>query len=113
MKKLERVQLLKDMVQQAIDRGARSVEQVHQYIAGLPFEALQKSGLLTDDRLKLREKQQQTIGTVYEAIRRINQQIGDLISDQLENLEDGQHIAKVLNEKGRAKSGAKNSRNSD
>ncbi len=103
MKKLERVQLLKDMIQEAVDRGARSVEQVHQYIAGLPFDALQKSGLLTDDRLKLREKQQQTIGTVYEAIRRINQQIGDLISDQLENLEDGQHISKVLNEKGRKK----------
>ena len=105
MKKLERAQLLKDMIQEAVDRGARSVEQVHQYIADLPFEALQKSGLLTDDRLKLREKQQQTIGTVYEAIRRINQQIGDLISDQLENLEDGQHIAQVLKEKARAKSG--------
>ena len=103
MRKLERVQLLKDMIQEAVDRGARSVEQVHQYIADLPFEALQKSGLLTDDRLKLREKQQQTIGTVYDAIRRINQQIGDLISDQLENLEDGQHIAKVLKEKARSK----------
>lgn len=105
MKKLERVQLLKDMIQEAVDRGARSVEQVHQYIADLPFEALQKSGLLTEDRLKLREKQQQTIGTVYNAIRSINQQIGDLISDQLENLEDGQHIAKVLKEKSRAKAG--------
>lgn len=103
MKKLERVQLLKDMIQEAVDRGARSVEQVHQYVADLPFEALQKSGLLTDDRLKLREKHKQTIGTVYDAIRRINQQIGDLISDQLENLEDGQHIAKVLKEKSRAK----------
>lgn len=103
MKKLERVQLLKDLIQEAVDRGARSVEQVHQYIADLPFEALQKTGLLSDDRLKLRQKQQQTIGTVYEAIRRINQQIGDLISDQLENLEDGEHIAKVLKEKSRAK----------
>lgn len=101
MKKLERVQLVKDMIQEAVDRGARSVEQVHQYIAGLPFETLERTGLLKDDKLQLRAKQHQTIGSVYEAIRRINQQVGDLISDQLENLEDSEHIAKVLNQKGR------------
>lgn len=107
MKRLERIQLLKDMIQEAVDRGARSVEQVHQHIASLPFEALQKSGLMTDDRLQLRQKQQQTIGMVYDAIRRINQQIGDLISDQLENLEDGEHVAQVLTDKGRAGKRAK------
>lgn len=101
MKKLERVQLLKDMIQEAVDRGARSVEQVHQYIADLPFETLERSGLLKDDKLQLRARQRQTIGSVYDAIRRINQQIGDLISDQLENLEDGEHVARVLSQKGR------------
>ena len=103
MKSLQRIELLKDLVQQAVDRGATSVEAVHQQIAALPFEMLEKSGLLDDDRLKLREKQQRTIGAVYDAIRRINRQIGELISDQFELLEDSEHIRKVLDEKSAAK----------
>ena len=102
MKKLERLQLLKDMIQEAIDRGASSVEQVHQYVAELPLDALEKAGLLDDERLKLKAKQRHTIGMVYDAIRRINREIGQLISDQFENLEDSQHVADVLNGKGDA-----------
>jgi hypothetical protein len=96
MTTLERLELLKDMVQQAIDRGATSVENIHQYIADLPFEALEKAGLLDDDRLGVRDTQRRTIGTVYDAIRRINREVGDLISDQFENLEDGQVSAESL-----------------
>lgn len=99
MKAIQRIELLKDLVQQAVDRGATSVEAIHQQIAGLPFEMLEKSGLLDDDKLRLREKQQRTIGTVYDAIRRINRQVGELISDQFELVEDSAHIKKVLDEK--------------
>jgi hypothetical protein len=99
MKAVQRLELLKDFVQEAVDRGATSVEQIHQYIADLPFEALEKSGLLEDDKLKLREKQRRSIGVVYDAIRRINREIGQLISDQFENVEDTQHVSKVLREK--------------
>ncbi len=96
METLQRVELIKDMVQQAIDRGATSVEQIHQYVADLPFEALERTGLLEDDRLGLRQKQQRTIGMVYEAIRRINDEVGRLVSDQIENLEDGRALAERL-----------------
>ena len=90
MDKLKRAEVLKDFIQEAVDRGATSVEQVHQYIADLPFEALESSGLLGDDKLKLRERQRRTIGMVYAAIRRINGEIGQLISDQFENFENAQ-----------------------
>ena len=99
MKTLQRLELLKDFIQEAVDRCATSVEQIHQYIAALPFEALEKSGLLEDEKLKLREKQRRSIGMVYDAIRRINREIGQLISDQFENVEDTQHVSKVLSEK--------------
>jgi hypothetical protein len=39
---------------------------------------------------------------VYDAIRGINKQIGELISDQFENLEDGRHVARVLEKKSRS-----------
>jgi polyhydroxyalkanoate synthesis regulator phasin len=96
METLQRVELIKDMVQQAVDRGATSVEQIHQYVADLPFEALERTGLLEDDRLGLRQKQQRTIGMVYEAIRRINDEVGRFVSDQIENLEEGRALAERL-----------------
>lgn len=96
MESLQRVELIKDMVQQAIDRGATSVEQIHRYIADLPFEALERSGLLEDDQLGLRRTQQRTIGMVYEAIRHINDEVGRFVSDQIENLEDGRALAERL-----------------
>jgi len=110
MKNLQRLELLKDFVQEAIDRGATSVEQIHQYIAALPFDALEKTGLLDDERLQLRDRQRRTIGMVYDAIRRINREIGQLISDQFENLEETQHVREVLNAQEAPKKAAANKR---
>ena len=93
---LNRLELLKDMIQTAIDNGARTVEDVHKSIADLPFEMLEKNGLLDDDKQQLRERSQQTIGTVYGTIREINQKIGELASDMFEALEDGSHAARVM-----------------
>lgn len=98
MKPLQRLELIKDLIQEAVDSGATSVEQIHQYVADLPFEALQRSGLLTDDKLQLRERKRQTIGFVYDAIRRINRQVGELISEQFAHLEDGAEAARTLRE---------------
>jgi len=99
MKTLQRIELLKDLVQEAVDRGATSVEQIHQFIADLPFEMLERLGALDPDGSELRAAKTRTIGVVYEAIRRINREVGELLSDQFENLENGSHVAKVLNEK--------------
>lgn len=96
MKKLQRIELLKDFIQEAVDRGANSVQAVHQYIADLPFDALKQTGLLTEDKIGLQAKQQQTIGVVYDAIRRINREIGQLISDQFENLEESKTAAERM-----------------
>ncbi|RLU02142.1 MAG: hypothetical protein D9N11_10755 [Ketobacter sp.] len=100
---LNKVELLKDMIQTAIDNGARTVEDVHKSIADMPFEALERSGLLDEESQKLRDKNQQTIGMVYEKIREINQKVGELASDMFETLEDGQHISNVMDENERNK----------
>ncbi len=100
---LNKIELLKDMIQTAIDNGARTVEDVHKSIADLPFEVLEKNGLLDEDSLQLRERNQQTIGAVYGKIREVNQKIGELASDMFESLEDGQHIARVMDEKPKSK----------
>ncbi len=95
---LNKAELLKDMIQTAIDNGAKNVEDIHKAIADLPFETLEKSGLLDENSQQLRDKSQQTIGLVYEKIREINQKVGELASDFFETLEDGQYVSKVMDE---------------
>lgn len=95
---LNKLEMLKDMIQTAIDNGARTVEDVHKAIADLPFEILEKNGLLDDDKQQLRQRSQQTIGAVYGTIREINQKIGELASDMFETLEDSRHISRVIDE---------------
>ena len=95
---LDKAELLKDMIQDAIDNGARNVEDIHKAIADLPFETLEKSGLLDENSQQLRDKSQQTIGLVYEKIREINQKVGEMASDLFETLEDGQYVSKVMDE---------------
>jgi len=88
MSLLTRIEALKDLVQEAVDKGATTVEQIHQTIAAMPLDALEKRGLLTDKASDLRETQAATIGTVYNAIRRINQEVGELASGLIETIED-------------------------
>src|SRR3546814_19251167 len=98
MKTLQRLELLKDLVQQAVDRGASSVEAIHQQIAALPFEMLEKAGLLDDDKLRLRDKQKRTIRTVSETIRSTTCKVGKLVPDRFGLVEDGGQIKRVLDE---------------
>ena len=98
-KTAERAELLKDMIQEAIEDGATTVEDVHQHIAGLPFDALEKLGLFEDKAPALKEKQRKTIGLVYDTIRKVNQEVGALISEQFATLEDARTAAKNMDEK--------------
>lgn len=93
---LQRLQLFKDMLEEAIDRGVSSVQRVHEAIADLPLEALEKSGLLNDEQLALRERQRQLINLVYDAVRGVNRGVGEFISEQIDNLEEGVDVAEVF-----------------
>lgn len=101
MKAVERLELLKDTVQEAVDNGATNVEQVHQYIAALPFETLEKLGFFEKHAGKLKAKQAETIGIAYDAVRTINRQVGQLFSDIFGQLEDAQIAAKNMAKRGR------------
>lgn len=95
---LTRLEMLKDMVQEAIDKGATSVEEVHKAIAMIPFEAAERAGLLDDETQEKRELVLQPIGFVYDKIREINKLVGDMASDVFEALEDAKHVDTVIQE---------------
>lgn len=87
-KALDRAEVLKDMIQEAIDDGATTVEEVHQHIAALPLEMLENLGLFESQASGLKDRQRKTIGLVYDTIRKVNQEVGSLISEQFAALED-------------------------
>ena len=95
-KTLTRLEALKDLVQQAIDTGANSVEQIHKTIAALPLAVLEKQGLLDIDSDKRDELWDKSFGQVYEAIRRVNQEVGELATQAFESLEDQLVIQKNI-----------------
>jgi hypothetical protein len=101
MKAVERMELLKDAVQQAVDNGATNVEQVHQYIAALPFETLEKLGFFEAHAAKVKDKQAETIAIAYDAVRTINRQVGRIFSDIFGQIEDVQIMAKNMAKRGR------------
>jgi hypothetical protein len=95
----QRVELITNTVQQAIERGATSVEEIHAYIADLPFEALARTGLLEEEPLQLRGRQRRAIGVVYEAIRHVTHAVGGFVAEQIENLEDSRALASRLRDR--------------
>ncbi len=101
MKTVDRLELLKDTVQNAIDNGATSVEQVHQYIAALPFETLEKLGFFEERAGQFKTKQADTIGIAYDAVRTINRQVGQIFSDIFGQIEDVQIMAKNMAKRGK------------
>ena len=93
---LARVEAIKDLVQEAVDKGATSVEQIHKIIATLPLAALEERGLLGTVPGQARAIVNQTIGGVYEAIRQINREVGELASGLLESIEDHETAARNI-----------------
>jgi hypothetical protein len=77
---------LKDMIQDVIDKGATSVEQIHKAIAAMPLEVLEKIEPLGPTAQTTRKIQENTIGSVYEVIRKVNKEVGALAEDLLKKV---------------------------
>ena len=75
------------LVQDAVDKGVTTVEDIHKSIAGLPFKLLEGSEFLSGPAGEVRRLHDRTIGAVYGLIRRVNQQVGRLTSELLDGLD--------------------------
>ena len=78
----ERTALAK-FIQDAIDKGATMVEEIHKSIADLPLKILEESELLRGPAREVKRVQDHTIGAVYDLIRGINARVGTLASELL------------------------------
>ena len=69
-----------DLIQEAVDKGATTVEEVHRSIADLPLKMLDNIALLKKPVKEIRRVQDRSIGAVYNLIRDVNGQVGSLAS---------------------------------
>jgi hypothetical protein len=71
------------LIEDAIDRGATTVEEIHREIADLPLEVLERVGLFERTTEDVRSLQDASIGAVYDLIRDVNHKVGQLAGDLL------------------------------
>lgn len=73
-----------DFVQEAIDDGATTVEEIHKRIAAVPITALERMDLFGKNTLQdVRRIQEASLGAVYDAIRDVNRQVAKLAKQLL------------------------------
>ena len=74
------------LLQDEIDKGATTVEEIHKAIADLPLKILEGSDLLKGPAREVRRVQDRTIGAIYEFIRDINHKVWTFASELLAEL---------------------------
>ncbi len=79
---------LKEMVRELIDKGASSVEDIHKNIADMPFDTLEKVLPLESTTKSVRKVHDNTVGGVYDIIRKVNSEVSRLAGEMLDKVED-------------------------
>ena len=95
---LRNLEVAKDFLQTAVDTTVSTVESAHSAIANAAFNVAEQATGGNEKLQQLKEKHDATAGQVYQAIRDVNQAIGQLASDLFEAAEDGAHAAKTMAE---------------
>ncbi len=74
---------LTTLIQQEIDKGATTVEEIHKAIADLPLKVLEEIDLLKGPAKEARRVQDHTLGAIYDLIREVNRQVGSFAGELL------------------------------
>jgi hypothetical protein len=75
---------LTQLVEEAVDKGANTVEEIHRSIADLPIKVLEEIGLFEKTTSDIKEIQNASIGAIYDVIRDVNHSVAKLASDILD-----------------------------
>lgn len=77
------IEEIRQLVQDAVNQGATTVEDVQKKIAAMPLGALRRFGPLQGAA----DAYEATTGQVYDTIRMVNDQVGTIASDMLKNVD--------------------------
>jgi hypothetical protein len=77
------VRRLAQLVEQAVDDGADSVEEVHRSIASLPLDVLERLDFFQETVKDVRKVQDTSIGAIYDLIHKVNREVAKLATEML------------------------------
>jgi hypothetical protein len=72
------------LIEEAVDRGATTVEEIHTAIADLPLKILEDADVMKRRAKEIRRIQDRSIGAVYDLIRDVNKRIAGMAEEILE-----------------------------
>lgn len=82
-KRTDEAKRIVELIQEAVDKGANTVEEIHKAIVDLPLKILEEIEVLKKPVKEVRRVQDRSIGAVYDLIREINEQIRKLAAEIL------------------------------
>ena len=74
---------LKNKIKEAIDNGATNLEQIHKKVMEMPIDWLAKIGPLEAKAGDLKKLSNETIGNVYDFIRKLNSKVDEVATELL------------------------------
>jgi hypothetical protein len=77
------VRRLAHLVEQAVDDGADSVEEVHRSIANTPLDVLERLDVFKETVKDVRRIQDTSIGAIYDLIHKVNREAAKLANELL------------------------------
>lgn len=86
---MRKLNSLIDLVHDAVDKGATSVEEIQKIILNQPLDVLESIEPLKESSKKVRNLQNATIGSVYDAIRGVNDEVSKVAKQVLGEREAG------------------------
>jgi hypothetical protein len=78
---------LAQLVEEAVDKGATTAEEIHRAIADLPVTMLDRLGVQENAVKEVRKISDASIGAIYDLIRDINRKVATLASELLDERE--------------------------
>jgi hypothetical protein len=95
-KLIQRIEIAKDFAQTLIDSTVTTVQAVHTSIADATYNIVSQNSLAPEKFRQVKEKHDSTANLIYDTLRDVNKNLGQLASDYFEKLEDSVEIDKVI-----------------
>ncbi len=92
-------QEISKLIEDAIDKGATSAEEIHRSIAGLPITVLENLGFGEKPSQEVKQIQDATIGAIYDMVRDINHSVAELANDLIEKVQTAEQDLQESDEK--------------
>jgi len=71
------------VVEDVIDKGANTAEEIHRAVGDMPIAVLENLGM-NEAATGVKKIQDRSIGAIYKLIRTVNHEVADLAADLLE-----------------------------